>query len=163
VAERRGRCERAPVRLRKGGERQPETRLPTRFGEARVELGSRAQEQDRTLEAGELRDAGERLQRGLELERPHRRFRGRLARDARAHLGERGDEVRLVRGAPVGGLGGYGITTVGSSKRLVVVSTCSGLSAPSTWMRTRYVPAATPATAKDAVPESASIGAAGKL
>ena len=125
-------------------------------GELRIHLGAGAHEQDLALEAGKLESPGERLDRRRLCVRPvaGRRPRlcgrevpcpavgnGALGGDALEHgadLLERGDQVGLVGFKPGLGCGlVHGIATVGPVNCLVLGSTVSRLSAPSTCTRAR--------------------------
>ena len=151
VTERRRGSERAPVRVGKCRERDAEGR-PARTPSARPASSSTPAHRSTAPRARTATGARphERLDRGLALRQP---LGGavRLAPVKARVPGRGGHEIRLVRLAPVGGLDGYGITTFGSSNRGVAMRPCSGasgLSAPSTWILTRYVPSTMPSTAK---------------
>src|SRR5712692_6774557 len=172
VAQGRGGRQRAPVRPRQRGEGEAERRRrAAERREARIELDAGAEQQDVPLERRQAEDDAEPVQRRGRRDLRQRRLvrRGAVRRGAGmtfervAHAGQRRDQVALVRLRP--GLHGeqrltHTKVTVGPNVRLAG-SRSSGLSAPSTWRRTKYWPGVTPLVVTWIVPAStAGIGAA---
>ena len=138
--ERAGRGKGAPVRFGEAAECERERRPVEPFvarrhraeaPEPRLELDPGAEQQQVAFE----RRQPERLH-----DEPERRGPGRLARCLRPGFEQRRDAVELARQRALVLVqpGAHGIVTVGS----LVLSNGSvtGLSAPSTWTRTKYVP-----------------------
>jgi hypothetical protein len=146
VPKRRRRRERAPVRVGETGEREAERRRAqplvaggprAKPGEPRLQLDACAEQHDVALERREAEARRQRLEcrrrRALLLRRRLAvRMRLETCADPRELFGQR----TLVQLEPV-------VHSVTCGSEYVSPVTSSGLSAPSTWIRTRYWPGST--------------------